>query len=80
MLFRSEREGYRVLRFWNIDVAKAKAGVWDGIQQAAMQTPARARMEHWRKDNASGANKGKGGRPHPLSRAARDSSPIEGEQ
>jgi len=75
-----KREGYRVLRFWNVDVVKAKAGVWDAIHQAAMQTPARVRMERWRRDSASGANKGKGGGRHPLSHASRDSSPIEGEQ
>lgn len=75
-----EREGYRVLRFWNVDVMKAKAGVWDAIHRAAMQTPARTRIERWRKHSASGATSGKADARHPLSRAARDSSPIEGEQ
>lgn len=76
-----EREGYRVLRFWNVDVVKARAGVWNAIHQAAMQTPACSRMVRWCKNNALCENIGKSGGSHPLSQRSRaDSSPIEGEQ
>ncbi|MCR6644099.1 MAG: DUF559 domain-containing protein [Terricaulis sp.] len=75
-----EREGYRVLRFWNVDVVKAKTGVWDAIYQAAMQTAAHRRMERWRRDDALRARIVNDGGSHPLGHAARDSSPIEGEQ
>jgi hypothetical protein len=106
-------QGYRVLRFWNCDTKSAQNDIWLVVHAAALETPARSRMERWlvrtwrktlhanqnlpldggggreaagggvRSDDEGDASRGKVGNgcgPHPLSHAARDSSPIEGER
>ena len=53
-----EAEGYRVLRFWNNEALMAKDGVWQSIYAAALSTPARARMERWRKGHMTQISEG----------------------
>jgi very-short-patch-repair endonuclease len=43
-----EREGYRVLRFWNNEAISERQGVWETIYNAAAETSAYARMLRWR--------------------------------
>ncbi|GAN00208.1 DNA methylase [alpha proteobacterium U9-1i] len=43
-----EREGYRVLRFWNTEAISERQGVWETIHNAASETSAYARMLRWR--------------------------------
>src|SRR5262245_39668789 len=41
-------QGYRVLRIWNFEARKEQEEVWRKIYAAALETPARARMQRWR--------------------------------
>lgn len=41
-------QGYRVLRFWNYKTKVAQNEIWLAVHGAAMQTPARIRMQRWR--------------------------------
>ncbi len=48
-----ESEGYSVLRFWNNDILTNGDGVYRMIFDAALKTPARARMERWQREHAA---------------------------
>jgi very-short-patch-repair endonuclease len=52
-----EREGYRVLRFWNNEAINNRDGVWQTVHAAALQTRAAARMQRWRAEHLDGIRK-----------------------